>query len=79
MSDHYALSDYYATLVGAEITRFSWSEPDPYSGDRWPQFRVQLRDGSQYDIEISRDPEGNGPGFIHGLPHTLNAVKEATH
>lgn len=27
-----------------------------------------LRLDNGWEIEISADPEGNGPGFIHGLP-----------
>ena len=34
----------------------------------FPSFTARLKDGSETDIEVSRDPEGNGGGFLFGLP-----------
>ena len=34
----------------------------------WPTFTVRLADGTMRVIEVSRDSEGNGPGFLFGLP-----------
>jgi hypothetical protein len=34
-----------------------------------PVLNVRLATGERLKLEISRDPEGNGPGFIFGLPH----------
>ena len=34
----------------------------------FPSFKVKFKDGSISDIEISQDEEGNGGGFIFGLP-----------
>jgi hypothetical protein len=34
----------------------------------WPQIMVRLPEGGEeLSLEISRDHEGNGPGFIGGL------------
>lgn len=58
---------YYSQLIGAEIVGFKLV-PDKYDEwNAWPTFTVR-RDGKTFDIEISRDEEGNGAGFIFGLP-----------
>jgi hypothetical protein len=64
---------YYSGLEGATITKFAgmndagFGEPNGF-----PSFQVKFADGSEGIIEISRDPEGNGGGFIFGLPAPQN-------
>lgn len=60
-------NDYYKSLEGATITKFSGMHDDEMGGDGFPAFFVTFADGSEGIIEISRDPEGNGGGFIFGL------------
>jgi len=61
--------DYYSSLDGATIIRFNGMVADefnPYGG--FPTFTVKFANGEIGIIEISQDPEGNGGGFIFGLP-----------
>ena len=58
------LTDYYSSLVGFLITDFRLSNDD--DGD-WPIFTVEKGD-EKFEVEVSRDEEGNGPGFLFGLP-----------
>ncbi len=63
---------YYKQLVGGKITavRCYYDEENKWMGP-WTELTVQI-DGddqlTEYKIEISQDPEGNGPGFLFGLP-----------
>lgn len=58
--------DYYGSLEGAVVLSFDgMSESDV--GDGFPCFTVKLKNGKTSQIEISKDPEGNGGGFIFGL------------
>lgn len=59
--------NYYKSLEGATITKFAGMN-DAEMGDGFPAFMVRFADGTEGIIEISRDPEGNGGGFIFGLP-----------
>lgn len=62
--------EYYNNLRGAKILSFigmSKDETNPYD-EGFPQFLVRFADDSIGMIEISQDPEGNGGGFIFGLP-----------
>lgn len=57
--------DYYSQLVGGVVKGFGVvEEEDGY----WPCFNVKLITGELVQIEVSQDPEGNGPGFLFGLP-----------
>jgi hypothetical protein len=59
-------TDYYNQLTGAVITSYRGMEKDefdPYD-DGFPVFRAKLRNGEWVKLSISRDPEGNGGGFI---------------
>ena len=58
---------YYGALVGATITKVTVSESDD-EGNSWPMFHVTLKDGTKLELELSQDEEGNGPGFMFGLP-----------
>jgi len=61
--------DYYGALDGATIVKFLGfnKDADECLSD-FPQFLVKFKDGSINKIEISQDEEGNGGGFIFGLP-----------
>lgn len=61
------MADYYGQLEGATIKTFSIGV-DEEMNDDYPTFTVILKDGTEVQIEISQDEEGNGPGFIFGLP-----------
>lgn len=80
---------YYRQLVGARIIGFEGVNKDPDLNwePGFPCFKVQFADGRYGLIEISRDEEGNGGGFIFGLSlpsmddfdkkHKLNRFEEA--
>lgn len=57
---------YYGGLVGAKCLAVS-SETDENDDGCWTRL-VFEKDGKQFVVEISRDEEGNGPGFLFGLP-----------
>jgi hypothetical protein len=57
---------YYGQLVGCTIQSFT---QDPNDEDSFPKFtltRQQPIEGAlnEIEIEVSRDEEGNGPGFL---------------
>jgi|TARA_B100001093_G_scaffold248989_1_gene238422 hypothetical protein len=56
-SDDY-WQDYYGQLEGAKITKF-WMSDDGY-----PTFGLVHPKLGALVIEVSRDPEGNDPGFL---------------
>jgi len=60
------MDKYYKGLEHATIVK--------YKGMNFgfPVFTVLFADGSVGDIEISSDAEGNGGGFIFGLPTTTH-------
>lgn len=61
-----APDDYYDQLVGGTIKSFEAHDDGEYT---WPRFTLtfpanhQLA-GHTVTIEVSRDAEGNGPGFL---------------
>ena len=57
---------YYDALVGMAITGIEALPPDDF-GDCWIQITAK-KDGETFVLELSCDEEGNGPGFIFGLP-----------
>lgn len=64
-------TSYFGTLEGATISnvRMVKEEGDFADEDYWPTFTVTAKDGTVYeDVAISQDEEGNGPGFLFGLP-----------
>jgi hypothetical protein len=65
-SDFHTL--YYSGLEGATIVRFVEMRGDEFGGKPFPVFLVKFADGSIGEIEISQDEEGNGGGFVFGLP-----------
>lgn len=75
-------NEYYGFLVGATCTKAEIGPPDD-EGDEWPKLTFAkvldaplTLDGTRYikgeqvtfEVEVSRDEEGNGPGFLYGLP-----------
>lgn len=74
LSDHQIkekdyLSKYYAILEGATIEATSVVAEDDYGSVAfWPTFKIKTKSGDDLVLEIAQDPEGNGPGFIFGLP-----------
>ena len=62
---------YYSQLKGATIVRVEIFDDDLFSGTdaNWPVFVVKFEDGTMGELQLSRDEEGNGPGFMFGLPH----------
>jgi hypothetical protein len=57
---------YMSALKGGKIVDAGVGEEDE-EGQSWPWFLVE-KDGRQFRVEVSQDPEGNGPGFLFGLP-----------
>lgn len=67
-SDAAWYTKYFSQLVGAEVTGFEMRHDVDFD-DYWPTFKVKLKDGSQMELELSQDEEGNGPGWLSGLPN----------
>ena len=68
---------YYSVLNGAKIIRFLGTVPEEFGGNGFPQFLVKLSTGEIIEMEVSKDPEGNGGGFLFGLPNfTLPEFRE---
>jgi hypothetical protein len=65
MADFY--TKYYKSLEGATILKFVEMREADYA-DEFPVFLVRFANGLESEIEISQDTEGNGGGFIFGLP-----------
>lgn len=62
---------YLAPLVGGKIVGVG------VSAYGFPQIKVDsMENGFTGTIEISRDTEGNGPGFIFGLPEVNSASSD---
>lgn len=64
---------YYSQLVGATIIEFvgmglSQEDRDVGIHSAFPCFKVKFKDGTYGLIEISQDEEGNGGGFLFGIP-----------
>lgn len=59
--------EYYGAFEGATIVKFlGVIEDDPTANGGFPTFEIKYRDGSIGKMEVSRDPEGNGGGFLFG-------------
>jgi len=58
---------YYGSLVGCEVIKVQ-ARYDEYDDRIWPVIYVRDPKGNIFELEVSQDPEGNGPGFIFGLP-----------
>lgn len=61
---------YYGSLVGAKCVGVeAYTDNEEYGyGECWPRLIFEHPIGGRITIEVSRDEEGNGPGFLFGLP-----------
>jgi len=59
---------YYTQLVGAKITGFELVQDD--EDVLWPTFTAK-KGKDTFTIEVSQDEEGNGEGFLFGLPDVV--------
>ena len=61
---------YYSFLKGARIVNVEIFEDELFTGSdqNWPVIIIE-KDNQLFELQISRDEEGNGPGFMFGLPH----------
>lgn len=63
------LRGYYSALINCRVVDVKVNaQIDDYSEELWPVIVFEDANGEQFECEISRDPEGNGPGFMFGLP-----------
>jgi len=59
--------EYYGAFEGATIIKFlGIIDDDPTAIGGFPTFEIKYKDGSIGKMEVSRDPEGNGGGFLFG-------------
>ena len=64
---------YYTQLVGAKITGFELVQDEYDENTLLPTFTA-TKGKDTFTLEVSKDPEGNGEGFLFGLPDvTKNA------
>jgi len=54
------LEKHYNRIVGGKIVCY---EPFSEDGDVYPQFCIQMPDGTKLWFSLTSDEEGNGPGF----------------
>lgn len=59
---------YYSALNGATIIKFLRTDTDEFGGRGFPMFQVKLANGQLTELVVSQDEEGNGGGFLFGLP-----------
>lgn len=60
---------YYGALVGLTVRKVEVVVNDDIGyPELWPTITMVADDGEEFVIEVSRDPEGNGAGFLFGLP-----------
>lgn len=61
---------YYSFLKDARIVSVEIFQDDMFNGPdkNWPVITIE-KDGSFYELQISKDSEGNGPGYIFGIPN----------
>lgn len=63
---------YYGGFEGATITKFlGIVDDDPTASGGFPTFEIKFADGSIGKMEVSKDPEGNGGGFLFGGKYTF--------
>lgn len=61
------MGQYYEQLIGATVTHFELVE-DEHALDPFPVFLMTLDNGSKVQVDVSRDEEGNGGGFLFIAP-----------
>jgi hypothetical protein len=61
--------EYFGSLEGATIQNVRMEQDEYEAETYWPTFDVVQPDGTKYEgVSVSQDEEGNGAGFLHGLP-----------
>lgn len=55
---------YYGSLIGATATKVEVTRDD--YGDLWTKITFEKGEET-FEVEVSQDEEGNGPGFLFGL------------
>ena len=63
------MKTYYEQLVGATITGYKEVE-DEHALDPFPSYTMTTKDGTKLRVEVSRDEEGNGGGFLFIMNET---------
>lgn len=59
------INRYYKQLEGATIVEFCGVlGEDEYTLEGFPTFKVRMPSGDLFMVEVSRDQEGNGGGFL---------------
>ena len=58
---------YYEQLIGATILHYE-EVTDEHALDPFPVFLMKLEDGTKVQVDVSRDEEGNGGGFLFIAP-----------
>jgi len=72
---------YYTQLEGTRIIKYLGEQ------EGFPAFLIEYPDGERYEVQVSRDPEGNDGGFLflpfepimdeYDKAHKLNNYAEA--
>jgi hypothetical protein len=70
--------EYMTPMVGTTITEVGVTEADEF-GSAYPYFKTRkpataTAEAEEMTIEVSQDEEGNGPGFLFGLPSPGTSV-----
>lgn len=62
---------YLTPMIGGEVieTGVRTERIGRACDTHWPYFKVKAKNGEVFKVEVSRDGEGNGPGFLFGLPN----------
>ena len=56
------MSEWYDQIIGGTIEEVGMEKKDD---EGWPCLLVRGKDGKDYLVQASRDPEGNGPGHFN--------------
>jgi hypothetical protein len=56
--------EYYSQLEGATIVKFLGMKEEAMTHGAFPQFTLKLKSGEKVKVEVSKDQEGNGGGFL---------------
>lgn len=62
---------YYEGAVGLTVVGVKWSQEGEPLSEQMPVLICRAPDRERVELELSQDPEGNGPGFLFGLPEPL--------
>ena len=65
----------YSNLLGYTLIGIKWYKYPDYEGVRYDEppmpiliFRKQLGGYREIEVSLQQDPEGNGPGYMMGIP-----------